>query len=188
MWAYVEDNTIIQTNVSQTRLIVRGSPFPVKYAREYTIEQKEAYGVYEVADDTTNYKDPAYYTNGAESMAFSGGVVTRSWAVSAARNLDDTVVDGIVKKGLKSLHKGTIKGQARSLIKPYDWYYIRKADAGTAVSSSITNFRAAVRTQSGTMETAIDNAANVDALAALYVYTGDPLTRPLGEWPKISDY
>jgi hypothetical protein len=40
------------------------------------------------------------------------------------------------------------------------------------------------------METAIDGAANVDALKALYEYTNtgteqDPVyTRPLGEWPE----
>jgi hypothetical protein len=33
------------------------------------------------------------------------------------------------------------------------------------------------------METAIDNAADVDALAALYVYTDG--TRPLGEFPTL---
>jgi hypothetical protein len=41
------------------------------------------------------------------------------------------------------------------------------------------------------METAIDNAANVDALAALYQYvnTGTEenpvMERPLGEWPVL---
>ena len=35
------------------------------------------------------------------------------------------------------------------------------------------------------METLIDAAANVDALAALYVYNeDDPPTRPFGEWPS----
>jgi hypothetical protein len=33
------------------------------------------------------------------------------------------------------------------------------------------------------MKTKINAVANVDALAALYAYSGDPLTRPLGEWP-----
>jgi len=34
------------------------------------------------------------------------------------------------------------------------------------------------------METQIDGVANVDALAALYVFNqDDPPTRPLGEWP-----
>ena len=35
------------------------------------------------------------------------------------------------------------------------------------------------------MCTAIDNASDVDAIAALYVYNSDdPPVRPLGEWPE----
>ena len=36
------------------------------------------------------------------------------------------------------------------------------------------------------METAINNAADVDALAALYVYNdANPPVRPLGELPRL---
>ena len=57
--------------------------------------------------------------------------------------------------------------------------------------SSITTKRAAVRTKANAMQVQIDNAANVDALAALYAYTNtgtesDPVyTRPLGELPLV---
>ena len=84
-----------------------------------------------------------------------------------------------------------IKSKAAGLLQDSDWYVIRKADAGTAVPSSITNFRAAVRTKAGQIETAIGNADTVDKLAALYVYTEQEdksVTRPLGEWPKLEDY
>ena len=55
----------------------------------------------------------------------------------------------------------------------------------------LVSVRANVRTRSNEMETAIDNAANVDALAALYQYvnTGTEenpvMERPLGEWPVL---
>ena len=76
--------------------------------------------------------------------------------------------------------------QASSELANTDWYITRKADAGTAVPSAVTTHRAAVRTKSGEMETLINNAANVDALAALYVYNdADPRVRPLGEWPVL---
>ena len=43
MWAYVKDGAIKQINVNQTRLEINpGSYFPVKYANEWTKEQKEA--------------------------------------------------------------------------------------------------------------------------------------------------
>ena len=48
----------------QTRLEINsGSYFPAKYANEWTKEQKEAVGVYEIVEDNSNYKDPDYYTN-----------------------------------------------------------------------------------------------------------------------------
>ena len=66
---------------------------------------------------------------------------------------------------------------------------IREADGGTAMPSNIKTWRASVRTKANAMCTQIDNAADVDALAALYEYTNtgteeEPVyTRPLGEFP-----
>jgi hypothetical protein len=60
---------------------------------------------------------------------------------------------------------------------------VRAAEGGTAVPSDITTSRAAVRTKANEMCTQIDGAADVDALAALYVYTDG--VRPLGEMPTV---
>ena len=68
---------------------------------------------------------------------------------------------------------------------------MRAAEGGTAVPSSTTTKRAAVRTKANAMCVQIDGAANVDALAALYVYTNTgteespEFTRPLGELPAV---
>ena len=63
---------------------------------------------------------------------------------------------------------------------------IRETEGGTACPSNIKTWRAAVRTKANTMTTAIDAAANVDALAALYVYNeATPPVRPLGEFPTL---
>ena len=63
---------------------------------------------------------------------------------------------------------------------------VRAAEGGTAVPSSITTQRAAVRTKANAMCTQIDNAANVDALAALYEYNdANPPVRPIGELPSV---
>tara|TARA_R100001163_G_scaffold65270_1_gene61890 strand:+ start:2114 stop:2740 length:627 start_codon:yes stop_codon:yes gene_type:complete len=208
MWAYVKDGVIKQINSHQTKLQPNpGVYFSAKYADEWTKEEKEDYGVYEIVQDKTNYKDPEYYNNGADTISFGSGKVTRVWATATAKSLTDTkwtqkeIDDGeaptgadtntIKTRGLTYLHKQQIKSQAAELLQDSDWYVIRKADAGTAVPSSITNFRAAVRTKAGEMETAIGNADTVDKLAALYVYTEQEdksITRPLGEWPKLEDY
>ena len=87
--------------------------------------------------------------------------------------------------------RGTL-GSQQNILAETDWYITRKADAGTAVPSSITNHRAAVRTKAAEMETAITNASDTPALETLYAYVntadeGDPpvMERPLGEFPEL---
>ena len=90
MWAYVKDGVIKQINGHQTRLQPNpGVYFSAKYADEWTKEQKENYGVYEIVQDKTNYKDSEYYINGADTISFGSGKVTRVWASATAKSLAD---------------------------------------------------------------------------------------------------
>ena len=198
MWAYVKDGKIQQVNVVQTRLEINpGSYFPNKYAVEWTPEQKKAYGVYEVEVNATNFKDKEYYINTGETFAYdsTNNKVTRSWGTATAKSLTDVnyTADDESKglgtegelyyRGLTYTHKERISETAYKLLLPTDWYAARKAEAGTAIPSNVATYRAAVRTKAAAMHTSIGNADTVDKLAALYVYSGNPLTRPLGEWP-----
>jgi hypothetical protein len=197
MYAKVENNQIVKAN---SNLGVFGlSP-------ETTIAQREAQGVYEVIYDNTNLKNPRYYWNGAESMVFANNAVTASYAPATAKDLDDknavdengaNVLDEdgnqVIIAGLKTMFKNEVKAQAKGLLSPSDWYIIRKAeDAGSTIPSNIATYRAAIRTRSNEMETAIDGAADAAAMEALYTYTNTGteespvMTRPLGEWPKLS--
>jgi len=186
MWALVTDNTITKI-INQPRGMVIGD---TQYSRNifsfrWSNEEREAIGIYEVVFDNTNKKDGEYYSNTNQTFAFADGAVTASYGSATARALADVTVDDIVTPGLKSRHKERIKQQASGLLTTYDWYVVRKADAGTAVPSAVTTYRAAVRTKSGEMETLIDACSTVDELAALYVYNdADPRVRPLGEFPE----
>ena len=106
---------------------------------------------------------------------------------TAQNETDGLGTEGEVRyKGLKSLHKDRVNEQAGSILSATDWYWIRAADGGTAVPSSVSTHRTAVRTKANAMCTLIDNASDVDALAALYVYNdATPPVRPLGEWPTL---
>ena len=195
MWAYIKDGAIKQTNNVQTRLEINsGSYFPVKYANEWTKEQKETYGVYEVVEDNSNYKDTDYYINTGETIAFADNVVTRSYGTAVAKSLADVnftaqnETDGLgtegelYYRGLTYLHKKVISDQAHSLLSHTDWYASRKAEAGTAIPTAVGNYRAAVRTKSADMHTKIDAADTTAKLIALYV-RNDSGERPLGDWP-----
>jgi len=194
------DNEQITKHISGNKGITIGD---VQYPRSiftlWSEAERNAIGIYVITIDTTNKKDEKYYINTNVSYGVESNKAVGSYGTATAKALADanaTDDDGVeldpvvVIEGLKTKHKRIIKQQASGLLTNYDWYVIRKADAGTAVPSAITTYRAAVRTKSGQMETAIDNAANVDALAALYKYvnTGTEenpvMERPLGEFPE----
>ena len=197
MWALIEDGSITKIINNPRGMIIDDIQYSRKIFSLWSKSELEAKGIYEVVFNNTNKKDEAYYTNTNQSFAFADGVVTASFGSATAKALADrngTDEDGeeldpvVVIKGLKTLKKEIIKQQASGLLTPTDWYIIRKADAGTAVLNAITTHRAAVRTKSGEMETIIDNASDVDALAALYEYTEQEdgsHTRPLGEFPIL---
>ena len=106
--------------------------------------------------------------------------------------LDD---DGnqVVTRGVKWNLKQTVKSQQGSLLAETDWAVIRKSDNGTAIPSNIQTWRDAIRTKATEMETAIDNAADTDAVAALFVmYTTNEdgsVTKSgiLYDWPELGD-
>ena len=58
---------------------------------------------------------------------------------------------------LKAQQINNFKGQIGSKLAQTDWYIIRNADSGVEVPSDITDARAALRTQSDTVETEIND-------------------------------
>ena len=197
MWAKVESDSVTSLYIRPTAITVGDVNYPQNIMSMWSASELEAIGIYSVVQDDSNLKNERYYKNGAKTVAYSSGVVTQTYAVATAKSLTDTLytaedeaadsnhVEGTVRsRGLKTDEKATINGTAATLLSEYDWYTLRAASGGTAIPSAITTYQAAVRTKANSMCTQIDNAANVDALAALYVYSGDPLTRPLGEWPS----
>ena len=200
MFALVQDNTITKM-ISGNRGITLGDiQYPRSIFTLWSASEKEAIGIYEVVFNNTNKKDEAYYTNTNQSFAFADGVVTASFGSATAKALADrnaTDEDGVeldpvvVIEGLKTKHKRIIKQQASGLLTPTDWYIIKAVDVESySAPANIITYRANIRTASNDMETIIDNASDVDALATLYQYvnTGteeEPvMERPLGEFPE----
>jgi len=99
----------------------------------------------------------------------------------------------VVTKGLKSIYKARAKEQAASKLAPYDWYVVRKSEDSTAtIPSDVSTYRAAVRTKCGTIESAIDGAADHAAFVALFDTPtdddGNPTgNAPINDWPDEID-
>ena len=73
----------------------------------------------------------------------------------------------VVNQGLKTTMTEQVKRTANSLLANTDWMVIRKAERDVAIPSATVTYRAAVLTECTRLETAIGNAADVDALAAV---------------------
>ena len=83
------------------------------------------------------------------------------------------MVNQVVTLGLKSIWVAKTKQTANSLLASSDWYVTRKSESDVAIPSTISTYRTAVRTASGTIETAINGCADLDAFKALFVVPTD---------------
>ena len=84
--------------------------------------EKEAIGIKEV-DDPKTYDSRFYWENGTAK------------ALDDKKETDEDGVE-ITTLGVKSLLKAEEKATAGSLLAPYDWYVVRKAEKGTAIPTS----------------------------------------------------
>tara|TARA_R100001224_G_C3956315_1_gene127557 strand:- start:44 stop:664 length:621 start_codon:yes stop_codon:yes gene_type:complete len=204
MFALVESGSITKYFNGNQGVVIGDIQYPKTIFTLWTKDEREAIGVYEIELDRTNFKDEEWYVNTKITYSFGSGKVTGSYGTATAKSHADTLwtdqdkTDGIIPtdkdvgdvrvEGLKTVLIKTLKAKAAGELQETDWYALRKADAGTAIPSSITTHRAAVRTKCAEMETAITNAADTPALETLYTYTRQEdgsVTRPLGELPIL---
>ncbi len=157
---------------------------------------KAAAGLTEVTPETP--PDSRLYTWGyqADGVTISKTAKNLNDVNSVDENGDPVLDDDgnqVINRGVKWNLKQAVKEQQGSLLAHTDWAIVRKADKGTAIPSNIQTYRDAIRTKATEMETAIDNAANTDAVAALFVtYTANEdgsVTKSgiLYDWPELED-
>ena len=207
MFALVESGEIKKYFSGNKGITIGDNKYPKAIFTLWSKDEREAIDIYEVEIDNTNKKDEQWYINTNITYSFGSGKVTGSYGTATAKKHADTLwteedktdgnipegkdVGDVAVEGLKTQLIRTIKQQAAGILQDTDWYIIRKADADTAVPSSITTHRAAVRTKCAEMETSITNASDTPALETLYTYvnTGTEkkpvIERPLGELPVL---
>ena len=117
-----------------------GISYPSNWLRLTTLEEKQAIGIVEVANNTQSW-DQRFY-----------------WGVDNPKDLD----------GLKTQWKQTQNDIASSLLAPSDWRVVKAAEVTDyTVEAEWTTYRAAVRTACNTRQTEINNCADVPALKEL---------------------
>tara|TARA_B100000745_G_scaffold5509_1_gene4619 strand:+ start:35 stop:544 length:510 start_codon:yes stop_codon:yes gene_type:complete len=137
-------------------------------------EEKAKYNIKEVIEDSPPDSRLYFWSKDSD------GKIT-----STAKALDDS--EGVV--GLKTTLKNEVKDQQGSLLSQTDWAYIRHYDSGIDVPAKIETWRNAIRAKATEMENAIDNASDIDAVAALFV-SWDKDGKKSGilyDWPELEE-
>ena len=200
MFALVKDGSIVKMLSGNQGVTIDDIQHPKAIFTLWTKNEREAIGVYEVEMDTSKRKDEKWYINTNVTYSFGSGKVTGSYGDATARKHADTLFtaqdesDGkgtegdVATEGLKTVLIRDVKKSAESELSKTDWYITRKTEKNTAIPSSITTHRDAVRSKQASMETSITNASDTPALETLYAYTKQEdgsYTRPLGELPTL---
>ena len=198
MFALVEDGKITQMPKGNKGITLGDNQYPASIYTLWTEAERNAIGIYTVEIDNTNKKDEEWYINTNITYAFGSGKVTGTYGTATARAIADTLwteddkTDGLIPegedvgdvatRGLKYIKKQMIDNQCAGLLAPSDWLVVKATETGGTMDSSWKTWRASVRTKCNSMQTQIDNASDVDALAALFTRDKDGV-RPLGDFP-----
>ena len=201
MWAQVDNNSVTKVYTRPTAFSIGDNNYPANTMSLWPEADLNALDIWEIVEDNTNFKNEEYYTNTNVTYTYNSGTgkVDATWGTATAKAIADTtwtqkqIDDGdapagattstVAVEGLKTIKKELIDRQCAGLLQDSDWRVTKQEETGSAMDSGWKTYRASVRTKCNSMQAQIDGAANVDALAALYEYTGEPATRPLGEFP-----
>jgi len=202
MFALVESGNITQMPKGNKGITLNGNQYPASIYTLWTDAERLAIGIYPVRIDTTNKKDEAWYINTNVTYAVSGNEVVGTYGTATAKSItditysqqeiddgdapEDATTSTIKTRGLKYIKKQMIDNQCANILADSDWMVVKATETGGTMDSDWKTWRASVRTKCNSMQTQIDNASDVDALAALFTYTEQEdksITRPLGEFP-----
>jgi|TARA_Y100000052_G_C2944811_1_gene83082 hypothetical protein len=163
--------------------------YPSNFLRLSTEEEKKALGITEVAD-SPNYDSRFYTTDGKAKTLSDVNETYDHDAEDGSYKKGDLVKDKngnqVVILGVKSSLKNTEKDLAGGMLRQCDWYVVRKAEKGTAIPSTISTYRDAVRTANATREAEIDACSDTASLVTLYSFKEDG-TPNMTQYPETPD-
>ena len=136
-----------------------GINYPANWLRLTTLAEKEAIGIEEVPDPVVPTYDQRFY-----------------WGPGLPKDLDD----------LKPLWVKNTKETANNLLKPSDWYAIRKADTNEAMPTAWSDWRQSIREAAEAKVAMIELQTDVDSLAG-YITISTGAESDYSFWPADPD-
>ena len=154
MWARVADDSIQEIINSPRIITIGGITHPRTMFTLWTDAERKAIGILPVTK--AGHLDSEYYTEQDPSYAIDedGNAVTET----IAKNADNTLAT------VKTSQLNKAKKRCNQLLMSTDWYVVRKYERSGAIPDKIIAFRAAVLAVYAASKSAINGAANIDAL------------------------
>jgi len=137
-----------------------GTQYPSGWLNQATEAQKLAIGITWVADPVR--ADDRFYWNG--DINNPKALEDKAEVKEDNSPLLDNKGNQVITKGLKSNFIAQIKDTAGKLLAQTDWYVVRKLERNVDIPADVVTKRAAIVTEANRLETAITNAATVEAL------------------------
>ena len=181
MWGKVENKKVTKIyRVPEFLKDSAGTTYPKAIFQDDT--KLANFGIYPVINTNSKPNYEELYNGVNESYAWNDKdkQVERTYNYSA-KALDDTEAkdddgknildeDGnkVINYGLKTILKSKVRSIQSNSLATTDKWIIRKADTNEDVPSTVVTYRKAIRDSATTMETAITNAKDFEAILNLF--------------------
>lgn len=181
MWGKVENNKI--TKIYRYPEVIRDAS-NTQYPK--TIFQDDTklvdFSIYPVKNTNSKPSDEELYGGVTESYAWNDKdkQVERTYNYTAkplddseakdddGKNILDLEGNKVINYGLKTILKNKVQTLQSNLLSNTDKWIIRKIDIDEDVPSTVVTYRKAIRDSATTMETAITNAKDFEAILNLF--------------------
>ena len=156
---------------------IEGALYPSNWLQRSTEDEKTAIGITWVDDPVR--ADDRFYWNGDATLPKAledVDAVDEDGNPLYVKELDNSDPDNpvmvdtdeqLVTRGLKYVWKLKVKDTAGKMLAQTDWMVIRKAERDVAIPADVVTERAAIITECARLETAITDAADMDAFIAV---------------------
>ena len=155
MWALIQNNAIVRTFNRPKPITIDNIQHPRTIFNLWSEEELNKIGIYTVQKNITGF-------NSKTQKQLSSFTVFKNNMVVESNVVVDRPLDEI-KQSLNTDVSNTLA----NYLSETDWYYIRKLDKDIAIPSAIQTWRNELRNNALSMETAINNASNVNEITTL---------------------
>ena len=155
---------------------IGGTVYPSNWLQQSTEDEKTAIGITWVDDPVR--ADDRFYWNGDPDVPKAledVDAVDNDGNPMWVQELDETqdppamvdTTERLVTRGLKYTWTAQVKETAGKMLAQTDWMVTRKVERDVDIPADVVTQRAAIVTECTRLETAITNAANMDAFIAV---------------------